>query len=430
MPSSEILRQLSGVMFFCRMRYLALPVSSLVSVSTGMPSSGDRSAAAPATPTFVRTPSTVLTYSGTAVWSTVTVRRSMLEARIVPLRSVIEPRSAGSGMVAVREDWASLDTAEASKPCSRNSWAPKMLKMNSTATVMVRIRRRGLDAVEADLAAHRADAAAGPVAGAARRRPTRRWRPGRRGRACRAVGVAGFAVLVGVRAACVASSPAAGPALGCGAPGRGCAAHPRDRAGRARATQAGAGLRGGCLGSASLGTSRPVAGVVGRWRSFAGAGSWRGAARLVGSVAGFFTGALVVVVLVVVLVLALTLVTVVTTEPSGLVTTTVVVVTSPFFVTRRRRARAFVFGRPRPSPTVACGAVTTVKPRSFFAGFATPRTLPSDSRRNAAESAGTMPSLVARVGEVRRGCAGRRWPGSGRPGCRRARRRWTAGCAG
>src|SRR5690349_2308551 len=69
----------------------------------------------------------------------------MLEARMVPLRSVIEPRRAGSGIVAVRDDWASLETAEASKPWRRNSCAPKMLKMNSTATVMVRIRRRGLD---------------------------------------------------------------------------------------------------------------------------------------------------------------------------------------------------------------------------------------------------------------------------------------------
>src|SRR5690349_25127211 len=69
----------------------------------------------------------------------------MLEARIVPLRSVIEPRRAGSAMVAVRDDCASLETAEASKPCRRSSWAPKMLKTNRTATVMVRIRRRGLD---------------------------------------------------------------------------------------------------------------------------------------------------------------------------------------------------------------------------------------------------------------------------------------------
>src|SRR6476661_8226503 len=145
-PSSEILRQLSGVTFFCRTRYFAWPVSSEVRVATGMPSSGERSCAAPATPTFLRSPSTVLTYCGTAVWSTVTVRRSMLDARIVPLRSVIEPRMAGSAMVAVREDCAFLDTAEASKPCNRNSCAPKMLKMNSTAIVIVRIRRRGLDA--------------------------------------------------------------------------------------------------------------------------------------------------------------------------------------------------------------------------------------------------------------------------------------------
>jgi hypothetical protein len=43
---------------------------------------------------------------------------------------------------------------------------------------------------------------------------------------------------------------------------------------------------------------------------------------------------------------------------------------------------------------------TTLKARPRDAGFATPMTLPSESRRNAADCAGTIPMLVALVARL------------------------------
>ena len=297
------------------MRYFASPVSSLVRVATGMPSSGDRSTAAPATPTFVRTPSTVLTYSGTAVWSTVTVRRSMLEARIVPLRSVIEPRRAGSGIVAVRDDCASLETAEASKPCRRSSWAPKMLKMNSTATVMVRIRRRGLAPSRLTFRRPGGRGGRGGEAG--------RWaaRAGFADAAPTGFGLVALVALVGLAGSvalaafgpgvgtwpapgCLrAAVPRGSPVLGCGAPVRG-GRGPEDAVGR--------GAPGRLPRVCVTGYLASCPAVVGeRW-----SGVW--CARVERAGGDRLLPALVVVVLVVVLVLALTLVTVVCDRAVGL----------------------------------------------------------------------------------------------------------------
>ena len=57
---------------------------------------------------------------------------------------------AGIGTVAVREDFASAETADASKPCSLSRRAAKMLKTKRTATTITRIRRRGAGRAEPD----------------------------------------------------------------------------------------------------------------------------------------------------------------------------------------------------------------------------------------------------------------------------------------
>ena len=133
-------------MFFCRMRYFALPSSSLVRVATGMPSSGDRSSGGAGHADLGADPVDgldVLPYG-----RLVDGHGAALDARGEDRAVAVGDRAAQGRQrrwSRCATDWASLETAEASNPCNRNSCAPKMLKMNSTAMVMVRIRRRGLD---------------------------------------------------------------------------------------------------------------------------------------------------------------------------------------------------------------------------------------------------------------------------------------------
>ena len=145
MPSSEILRQFSGVMFFWHVAVLRAAGELLGQRRDRDAEQRREVLRGPRHPDLDADPVhglDVRRHGGL-----VDRDRPAFDARGEDRAVAVGDRAAqgGSGIVAVREDWASLETAEASKPWSRSSCAPKMLKMNSTATVIVRIRRRGLD---------------------------------------------------------------------------------------------------------------------------------------------------------------------------------------------------------------------------------------------------------------------------------------------
>src|ERR1035437_816272 len=125
------------------------PVNVVASWATDLPRIGARSAAAPATPTVRLTPLTCFLYVGTAVWSAVTLIRATLVASTSPLNAVISPRRAGTATTLRRLLRAALAMAEASRACSRNSWAPNRLRMKSAVSRRDRTRRSGWTPIRA-----------------------------------------------------------------------------------------------------------------------------------------------------------------------------------------------------------------------------------------------------------------------------------------